>query len=71
LFLTQDSEVSVAIFDARGRRVGTLASGRYSAGIHALTWSGRTGDGRAPSGVYVARLETPGHTVAKRFTLVR
>lgn len=69
--LAQDSEVSVAIFDARGRRVGTLASGRYSAGIHALTWSGRTGAGKAPSGVYVARLETPGRTVTKRFTLVR
>jgi hypothetical protein len=71
LSLTQDSEVSIDIFDARGRRVGTLAGGRYSAGIHAITWSGRTGAGKAPSGVYVVRLETPGRTVATRFTLVR
>ncbi len=70
-FLPDEADVSVAIFDARGRRVGTLASGRYPAGTHTLTWSGREGAGKAPSGVYVARLATPDRTVTKRFTLLR
>lgn len=69
--LPRDADVRVMVFDARGRRVQTLATGRYSAGIHSVSWSGRVGGARAPSGVYVVRLVTAGRTVAKRFALVR
>jgi len=69
--LPRDAEITVTIYDARGRRVETIASGAYAAGSHTAQWSGSARGKSAPSGVYVARLVTPGRVVAKRFTLVR
>jgi FlgD Ig-like domain/Galactose oxidase, central domain len=69
--LPRDADISVTIYDARGRRVDTIARGRYAAGTHTVRWSGHTGSQVAPSGVYVARLVTPGRVVVKRFTLLR
>jgi len=50
LTLVRPSEVEAAVYDALGRRVAVLASGRFGAGRHALALGG-TG---LPAGVYVA-----------------
>jgi len=39
--LTREADVSVEVFDVNGRRVSSLASGRFSAGVHQLRWSSR------------------------------
>jgi hypothetical protein len=59
LELSAAGPVRVAVFDALGRHVRTLADGAWAAGRYPLTWDGRGRDGRpAPSGVYFARAMT-------------
>ncbi len=54
------SPYRLELFDARGRRLAVLAAGVGDGRDHAVTWAGRTDDGRpAPSGVYLFRLTTP------------
>jgi hypothetical protein len=71
LLLLEDAEVSAALYDARGRRVGYLAQGRsLSQGPHRL----RLDVGRLSSGVYFARVRVrrarDGQTHAKTRKLV-
>ena len=50
---------SLDLFDVQGRRVASLRSGTAEAGVHLVRWDGtlRAG-GRAPAGVYLARVRT-------------
>ncbi len=63
LTLPQASDVSIVVYDVSGRRVATVADGRYPAGDHVMTW-----DGRAGAGIYFVRLSTP--NVARTLKLV-
>jgi hypothetical protein len=60
-------EVEVALFDVRGRRVRTVASGGFGAGYHAVTWDGRDAHGQTlAAGVYFLRATSGGrHTQMK------
>ena len=66
--------VSLAIYDLRGRLVKTLVYGKVEPGCHRVVWDGRDehGDG-APSGVYFCRLvaEDSGLTAVKKMVIVR
>jgi hypothetical protein len=65
------AEVSLAIYDAAGRRVRGLAAGAYPAGPHALSWDGRDDrGGRCSAGLYFARLAAGGAAHATRIVLV-
>lgn len=56
----QDGPVSVALYDARGRLVRTLADRAMAAGRQAINWDGRGDDGQvAAAGMYVVRVTTP------------
>lgn len=56
----QDGPVSVALYDARGRLVRSLADGTMAAGPQAVRWDGRGDDGQvAAAGMYVVRVTTP------------
>ncbi|MFH1502770.1 MAG: right-handed parallel beta-helix repeat-containing protein [Candidatus Eisenbacteria bacterium] len=61
------SQVDLLVYDARGRQVAALASGRLSAGPALFAWDGRSDAGsRVASGVYFARLALGGlHSTAK------
>jgi subtilisin family serine protease len=51
--LPSAGDVTLAVYDARGRRLATLAGGRYDAGSHRASWNGRDDFGRrAPAGLY-------------------
>jgi photosystem II stability/assembly factor-like uncharacterized protein len=65
-------EASLAVHDALGRRVRTVAGGALAAGTHEFVWDGRT-DAGAPvaAGVYVVRLLAAGRTVSRTFARVR
>ncbi len=66
------AEVVVSVFDARGRRVGTMANGWFSGGERTLEWHGTDTNGRPlPSGVYRARLQAGDHTQVRAMVLVR
>ncbi len=66
--LPRDGDVDLSLFDAQGRRVATLFSGRSDAGVTRLRWNGAS---LAP-GLYLARLRVDGHAEATvRLTLMR
>ena len=64
--------VSLAVHDFLGRRVATLASGRYPAGEFWTTWGGRDEKGRAAaSGIFFVRLEGHGFGATEKIVLLR
>ncbi len=49
-------ETEVAIYDPRGRKIRTLARGKFRPPFHRVTWDGTDGSGvRVPSGTYFLR----------------
>jgi hypothetical protein len=55
--LPKPGEIELAVFDAGGRRVHALASGRFEAGRHSVIWNGRDAAGRrAAPGLYFVTL---------------
>ena len=66
--LPRAAGIELAIFDATGRRVRTLASGQHEPGAHAIGWDLRDERGRALSaGLYFARLEADGQRLTQKF----
>ena len=56
--LARPERVSLEVYDLRGARVRTLASGGWSAGRYQIAWDGRDERGRlVPGGVYLVRFE--------------
>jgi len=65
--LAAPGRVSLALYDAGGRRVRRLASGAFEAGEHTATWDGRDEAGHVvAAGLYFARIEGPGLTATRR-----
>ena len=59
--LATSGRVSLALYDASGRRVRTLASGALEAGEHSARWDGRDDSGHeVAAGLYFAKLEAGG-----------
>jgi hypothetical protein len=64
--------VELAIYDIGGRIVSRLAMGEYAAGVHSVTWNGRSDDGSAlAAGVYFARLRTADARHQQRILMLR
>lgn len=62
----------LVVVDLAGRAVRTLADADLPAGAHEARWDGRDDAGRAaPSGCYLARLESGGAQAVTRLALVR
>src|SRR5262249_8981230 len=65
------SDVLVRVFDAQGRYIATLASGRRQPHVYPLTWLARTQTGHpVASGIYFVRLEANGIVQTRRVALV-
>lgn len=71
--LDRPADVRLAIYDAAGRRVRTLADGPRPAGPGSADWDGRDDTGRrVAAGVYFARLEASGaEPVSRKLTVLR
>lgn len=70
--LERAGRIDLSVYDLRGRKVVTLASGPYAAGPHEVTWQGRDDEGHsAASGLYLAKLAADGLESTQRLTLVR
>jgi hypothetical protein len=70
--LPSDAQAEIVVFAPDGRRVATLASGRFGAGRNEVRWDGRNDAGKqVAAGVYFYRLKTEGYMEAKRMVLVR
>jgi len=62
----------VVLFDLQGRRVRTIASGSYPAGVQDATWDGKDESGRpVASGVYFLRSVTGGESNQIKLVVVR
>jgi len=69
--LPQAAPVSLAVFDAGGRRVAQLVEGLQPAGRHQLAWRAAHEDGSSlPAGLYFARFVTPGMRRVARLALL-
>jgi hypothetical protein len=70
--LSHESDATVEVFGAEGRRVRTLQTGRLSAGAHQLVWDGTDSDGtRVAPGVYYYRLTAGSEMAAQSLVVIR
>jgi len=70
--LPQATEVRLVVYDLQGREVAKLLDGDWPAGYHHVVWDGRFANGQpAPSGMYLARLFTPGYTRSIKLVLLK
>lgn len=70
--LPKVTQVSLTIYDILGREVSRLVNGEDQSGSHSVAWNGRHSDGRPiPSGIYIARLVTPGYTQSTKMILLK
>ena len=64
--------VSLEVYNVKGQKVKTLASGHHEAGHYQVTWNGDDSNGRkVGSGVYFTRLVTEDKQVIKKMVLVK
>ena len=60
-YLDKPAFTWIKVYDVRGNQLATLASGRFSSGMHQVTWDGRNDAGRKlPAGIYYYRLTIDG-----------
>jgi hypothetical protein len=66
------TEAYFVIYDLLGREVNRLVDGWMEPGYHRIVWQGEAADGGdAPSGIYIARLRTPGFTKSIKMVLLK
>jgi predicted phosphodiesterase len=70
--LAETSEVTLTIYDIRGREVTQLVKDHLEPGNHSANWDGRTATGKqAPTGIYIARLAAQGYADLIKMVLLR
>ncbi len=70
--LEHDADASLQVFDASGRAVRSLFSGRISAGTYTSVWNGKDDAGRELArGIYFVQLKTLGEMVKTKTILAR
>lgn len=65
--LTEQTEVSLTIWNMIGQKVTTLVDGSREAGEHTETWNASS----MPSGMYIAQLEVGGRVYIRKMTLIK
>ncbi len=63
--------LSVSIYDLRGRKLGSIHEGGTSHGELNLHWDGSVGGKKLDSGVYFLRVIQADKTLLKRFTIIK
>ncbi len=70
--LESSSPVAMDIFNLRGQKVRSLVEGSLPGGSYQVVWDGRDSHGETcSSGVYLARLTTPGQHAARKLVLMK
>lgn len=70
--LKEPAEVTIAVYDVRGRKVYEVRPGLQPAGHHAETWAGQDMRGRRQaSGTYFIRLRAGNYEETRRVALVK
>jgi len=70
--LPQNERVALAIYNANGQLVKTLASGEKARGTYDITWDGRDSKGNSvSSGVYFYRLSAGKFSETRKMVLLK
>ncbi|MEW5702890.1 MAG: T9SS type A sorting domain-containing protein [Candidatus Zixiibacteriota bacterium] len=70
--LRHDCHTTVTVFDILGRAVRTLVDTDQPAGRYAVTWDGRSDDGRAlASGIYLYRIKAADFVATRKLVLLK
>ena len=70
--LPQDCDLSLAIYDLKGRLVKDIYSGRQAAGYHSSQWTGTNNRGQnVASGLYFIVLQTPESRFARKALILK
>lgn len=70
--LNEPAEVTIAVYDVRGRKVHEVAAGLKQAGRYEEVWYGRDASGRRQaSGVYFVRLKAGAYEQTRRVALLK
>lgn len=70
--LPASGDVRLDLIDVSGREIRRLIDGAMGGGTHAIAWDGRDGEGhRVPGGIYWLRLQSAGHEVTRKITVMR
>lgn len=70
--LPETAQVKVEIFDMLGKKIVTLADGKFNAGYHKLTWSGVNSSGRrVASGFYFYQIKANQYQAVKKMLLLQ
>jgi len=67
--LPRAADCRLEVYDLAGRRLATLAQGRFGEGAHDVTWTPAAAS--VPAGVYVYTLRADGFAAAKRLVVAR
>ena len=69
--LSSPGQVTLTVYDSKGRRVAELLNGYEEAGVREVIWDGRTTNGsRLSSGIYFLRLIHPNGEDTRRVALI-
>ncbi|GJM43240.1 MAG: hypothetical protein DHS20C21_00820 [Gemmatimonadota bacterium] len=72
LAIARRTEVTLRVFDIRGRSVATVHDGPLESGVHTVQWSGHDGSGRpVGTGVYFLRMDAGGRSWTQKVLRVR
>jgi len=70
--LPKDSDLSISIYDIRGRFVRDIYSGENQAGYHVTHWNGHNDQGQnVASGLYFIVLHTPEYRMARKALILK
>jgi len=70
--LPEDMQVTLTVTDILGRKIATLADGRFEAGCHSVIWDGLTlGGDPVSSGIYMYSLKTESSEHRGKMILVK
>lgn len=70
--LAAQEEITLHVYDVRGRHVRTLADGMTAAGAHEIVWNGRNDNGNpAGAGIYFCRLQTGEGSFTRKMVMVQ
>jgi len=65
--LSEDSPVSLSVYDVLGREMMTIASAQFAAGTHSISFDAST----LASGIYLYRLQTSNTVLTRKMSLVK
>ena len=70
--LKEAGNLSVKIYDAKGKKIITVCNEHKDAGLHTFNWSGTDADGSmVGSGIYMVHMKSGTYSATKKIAIVK